>query len=63
MNEIPEGVSEIIFGKDFNKNIDKVIFPASLQSITFGELFDQNIDKVVFPKGFQAITNIFFNFL
>jgi len=40
-NEIPDDIQSITFGREFNQNIDKVVFPNSLQIIIFGEKFSQ----------------------
>ena len=48
--------TQLIFDERFNKPIDDIKFPDSIQSITFGGLFDQLLDQVKFPDSLQTIT-------
>jgi hypothetical protein len=55
-DELPFGLQQLIFGRDFNRNIDHMRFPVTLKQLTFGVCFNQNIGKVRFPTMLQCLT-------
>ena len=55
MGIIPNGVTHLIFGWDFNQQLDKITFPDSLQKLYFGYHFNQSLDNVIFPNSLQIL--------
>jgi hypothetical protein len=50
-----EGITEIVFGKEFNRKINPGELPESLTSLKFGENFDQYICPNVLPKNLKYL--------
>ena len=49
----------ITFGKNFNRNINNVIFPNTLTELIFYEHFNQNLDNIKLPQSLRSF--LFFN--
>ncbi|CAM9664823.1 unnamed protein product [Scytosiphon promiscuus] len=54
----PQQLKKVQFPKDsnFNRPIDHVAWPASVQQLTFGECFNQPIGGVVWPESLHDLT-------
>jgi hypothetical protein len=42
--------------KIFNKNLDQVTLPSSLQSLTFGQNFNQSLERATPPSNLGSLT-------
>jgi len=52
---LSKSIEYIDFGNNFNRPIDKYVFPDSLKILNLGTSFNQPIDKVKFPDSLQEL--------
>jgi hypothetical protein len=53
---LPNSLTTLTFGDNFNQKIKPNVLPNSLQSLTFGDNFDQEIKKSVLPTSLTTLT-------
>ena len=52
---MPNSLLIIVFGDNFNKSLNNVIFSENLQTIKCGPSFNQCIDDVIFPNSLKKL--------
>jgi hypothetical protein len=53
--DIPYGITDLYFGKNYDKSINKNILPKTLKKIVFGDNFNQEIYPETLPNGIDTI--------
>ena len=55
-NTLPENLTTLTFGENFNQGIDPNTLPENLTTLTFGYDFNQGIDPNILPKNLTTLT-------
>ena len=53
---LPPKLAHLIFGDDFDQNLENIKWPQQLQSLTFGAEYNQSLRGVRLPDDLQSLT-------